>query len=669
MQTGQFFSNLYWKLHAKRYCLLVAAFSILLNWAGNTFVYENSYKFLYFDTMGTFVAVVVLGSVWGIIVALASSILLSMVTSPHFIYLAVVNIIAAFYWGILCESGALAVLKTKGNALKSTLKSSFISSAFFVLFAGVGCGLLTALCSSVIRGVVFQGVIFDQPYSLYFAEWFRGLFSVSGSGWASVFANYVADTFIEIPDKTLSVFFGAAICLTIFKFNIKVLTDTYQDEMQNSETPLYKIILQKAGLVEMLLLALFGAVYCFKAGGRVFEMLRGLAEKAPVYSVRDYLFVEAAAFTVIAVVFIILTGCFAAKKGETLSIDFRISARDNFYIKNMGKDLRNFLINTFMFSAVILIVYLYILMAITGISPVAYYNVISPVKANPSTLVWLLVMLIIFILLDRRNNDATEAITLNDELVKRRTVEHMSESFDAQKQKLQSLELDWSGSTVEFLRGARHDLINQLEKSKTGMDELLVEVYDNVVKPYRNSILESQKEMRSYIEEITNGVFEQYSFKDLEKELKTIADSLAEKTASYISVSFTSETDKNKTLYCRINKLFFMAVNNILDNSVYALQKKVMDPEFKAVLNISIFAENGPKIAVKIVDNAGGLSKEGLARIYKFPIESSKGERLGEGTVIAKNFINLFGGYITAQNRDYGGAGLETVIRLPAYEK
>ena len=90
MKPPKFLSDFYWQLHGRKYYFLVAAFSILLNWAGHTFVYENSYKFLYFDTLGTFVAVIVLGSVWGMLVALATAILLSALTSPHFIYFAVV---------------------------------------------------------------------------------------------------------------------------------------------------------------------------------------------------------------------------------------------------------------------------------------------------------------------------------------------------------------------------------------------------------------------------------------------------------------------------------------------------------------------------------------------------------------------------------------------------
>lgn len=111
MKIPKFLSDIFLNAGRKKYFFLIAAFSILLNWAGHSFVYENSYKFLYFDMLGTFVAAVVLGSAWGMLVALSTAILLSGITSPHFIYLAVINISGALYWGFLSESGTLEILK------------------------------------------------------------------------------------------------------------------------------------------------------------------------------------------------------------------------------------------------------------------------------------------------------------------------------------------------------------------------------------------------------------------------------------------------------------------------------------------------------------------------------------------------------------------------------
>jgi sensor histidine kinase regulating citrate/malate metabolism len=310
-----------------------------------------------------------------------------------------------------------------------------------------------------------------------------------------------------------------------------------------------------------------------------------------------------------------------------------------------------------------------ILISITGVTPVQYHKLISNASSSPETLIWLFIMLLMFILIDRKNNRTTEAMTLNEELVKKQTVEHISETFDAQRQKLQIMELSWSDNTVEFLRSARHDLINHLEKSKTGLDELLIEVYDNVVKPYSSSILESQKEMRSYVEEITCGRLSEYSLSSVGAEIAGIIGRLSAKTSSYMGVYFENSCDVSGK-YCKMNRLFFTAVNNIIDNSVYALQRLVLNGDFKARLRASIALSDGKTFCIKISDNAGGLSKENIAKIYKFQIESSKGQRLGEGTIIAGNFIKLLGGYVTAQNiRRDGSSGLETSVYLPYYEK
>ncbi|MDR1942134.1 MAG: hypothetical protein LBQ47_07385 [Endomicrobium sp.] len=675
-------SEIYRQFYNKRHYFVIAAFSVLLNWAGNTFVYENSYKFLYFDMLGTFVAVIALGSVWGILTALCTAILLSSITSPHFIYLAVVNMMGALYWGILSESGTLAIIKSKNNSFKPSLKSNMVSCLLFILFAGIGCGLFTAVFSSVLRGVVFQDAafesslrgivfqdaVFDRPYSLYFAQLFKQIFGVEGSGWLVLFANYVADTFIEIPDKLLTAFCGISICLTIFKFNIKTLTGAYQDKIQNEEVAWYKIMLKNLGPVEVFLFIVLGAAYLFKIKAISLITLTGFFETLPVNSPQNYIFLEMAVLPLFLIL-ILLAVKFFMPGGNPSDLDLNISVRSNFSIKNMDRDIKYFLTDTFAVSAAIVSVYMIILISITGITPVKYYKLISTVKSSPETLIWLFIMLLMFILIDRKNNRTTEAMTLNEELVKKQTAEHISETFDAQRQKLQIMELSWSDNTVEFLRSARHDLINHLEKSKTGLDELLIEVYDNVVKPYSSSILESQKEMRSYVEEITGGRLSEYPLSYAGEEIDKIIQKLRAQTSSYMDVYFENFENADGK-YCKINRLFFTAVNNIIDNSVYALQKLVLNGGFKACVKISLSVLGDKTFCVKISDNAGGLSKENIARIYKFQFESSKGQRLGEGTIIAGNFIKLLGGYITAQNVRQGGAvGLESAVYLPYYEK
>jgi sensor histidine kinase regulating citrate/malate metabolism len=173
--------------------------------------------------------------------------------------------------------------------------------------------------------------------------------------------------------------------------------------------------------------------------------------------------------------------------------------------------------------------------------------------------------------------------------------------------------------------------------------------------------------MRSYIEEITSGKLSEYQLYEIQSEIEKIVGQLKDKAGSYINAKFEGFDDVGEKS-CKINKLFFTAVRNILDNSVYALQKLALTEGFEAEIKISLGLPDEKNFTVKISDNAGGLSKENLARIYNFQIESSKGARFGEGTVIAGNFIKLLDGYITAQNvKTKDGAGLETTIFMPYY--
>ncbi|MDR1522930.1 MAG: hypothetical protein LBS29_03135 [Endomicrobium sp.] len=661
MNFFNLFSSLYWKLRDKKFLFLVAVFSILLNWAGYFFVYENSYNFLYFDMVGTFVAAIVLGSLWGIIVAFASTILLAVSTSPHFIYLAVVNIVGALYWGILSECGIFTIFKTLEQ--KSSLKSNFSKAIYFLLFYGVGAGLLTAFFSSIIRNIIFQNILVDKPYSLFFAHLFKNLFNFSNSDITTIFINYIADTFIEIPDKIIDVFFGLTICLTIFKFNIYTLTNTYQKQIYKIDIPWHKITLTRFSSPEICLFFILIIIYILKIKTTSLNLLVGFMNNLSLYSLQDYIFLEILSFPIFIFVIFLMLNLFSARSYKYL----QITPKYNLDIKSIDKDSKYFLIDIFFVSSILIITYLFILIVITGITPIEYYNTISIVKANPELLLWLLVTVCTFILIDQRNNKVTESVTLNNELIKKQTSEQISGAFDEQKQKLQVLELNWSDNTLEFLKSAKHDLINDLEKSKTGLNELLTEVYDNVVKPYTNLILKNQKEIREYIEELTNRDLKIYYLQDIIKELGNTVSMLQLK-APYIKIRIIRT--KRIDIYCKINKLFFIAFDNILDNSVYALQKHVLNNNFTATINIVLKIKDDKFISLSILDNAGGLSKDKISKIYKSSIESSKGNRLGEGTIIASNFIKILGGFIYAKNIRFRKMnGLETVINIPYFIK
>ena len=208
------FSDIYDSFYKKRFHILVTCFAVLLNWAGHSFVYENSYRFLTFDMVGTFVVAMTLGTVWALIAAIATPIVLSNITSPHFIYVAVINMTGAIVWGWLAETGNLVIFNTKSKN-KNNFKQTFFIAMKFVLFAAIAAGLIISIPSSVIKNVIFHDAIFKQPYSIYFTELFRNLFLIDNSGFLSIIANYIAETFIEIPNIIVTVFIGSIISMTI----------------------------------------------------------------------------------------------------------------------------------------------------------------------------------------------------------------------------------------------------------------------------------------------------------------------------------------------------------------------------------------------------------------------------------------------------------------------
>jgi hypothetical protein len=161
--------------------------------------------------------------------------------------------------------------------------------------------------------------------------------------------------------------------------------------------------------------------------------------------------------------------------------------------KEYESDITRFILTLFILSIAVVTVYIAFIVQITGINPIRYYRMMSEMPANISNFLWLIILLITFILIDKYNNNLTRTITMENELIKKETISEISDSFDTQRQKLQILELNWSQDTVELLKSSRHDLVNQLEKTKTGFDGLLYEIYEKIVKPYKEAILENQK--------------------------------------------------------------------------------------------------------------------------------------------------------------------------------
>ena len=661
------FSDIYDSFYKKRFHILITCFAVLLNWAGHSFVYENSYRFLTFDMVGTFVVAMTLGTIWALIAAIATPIVLSNITSPHFIYLAVINMTGAIVWGWLAETGNLTLFNTKSKN-KNNFKQIFSIVIKFLLFAAIAAGLIISIPSSIIKNVIFHDAIFKQPYSIYFTELFRNIFLIDNSGYLSIIANYIAETFIEIPNIIVTVFIGSIISMTILKYNTTMFTQHYQQKIKNNNISWFKICMSNISVVEFMTFVITGYIYISTVKSVSNTILTTIMTDISVNSIQGFIFLEMISIPLIIIILLLFLKTIIPIKKN--SFDFSYLQRNILNKKEFDSDIMNFILTLFLVSVVIVLIYISIIINLTGITPIRYYQSNSVSPANVSNFLWLIVLLITFILIDKYNNNMTRDITLENELIKKQTITEISDSFDTQRQKLQALELNWSQDTVELLRSSRHDLINEMEKTKTGLNDLLSEVYEKIVKPYKDAILENQKNTREHIEELGTGRLSKNTVSYIQDQIENQIEFYNLKLAPYIKITFDKLNEDVTKFYCYSNRLIFIAINNILDNSIFALQKLLLDDDFVAKLNISLqISSDSKNLIISITDNAGGLEETKLQKLYKEQIESSKGKRLGEGTIHTAYFVSILNGKINAANiTDKTGKGLKTNISIPLYK-
>jgi len=668
MNLKNIFSYIYNSFYKKRFHILITCFAVLLNWAGHSFVYENSYRFLTFDMVGTFVVAMTLGTIWALIAAIVTPIVLANITSPHFIYLAVINMTGAIVWGWLAETGNLTIFNTKSKN-KNDFKQTFFIVGKFMLFAAIAAGLIISVPSSIIKNVIFHDAIFKQPYSIYFTELFRTLFYVDNSGFLSIAANYVAETFIEIPNIIVTVFIGSIVSMTILKYNTTMFTQHYQQKIKKSNSSWFATCMANISVTEFVIFILAGYIYVTTVKAVSNTILTNIISDISVSSIQGFIFLEMISVPLIIILLLLfLKVILPIKKAP---FDFNYLQRNILNKKEFDSDIAKFIMMLFVISAIVVFIYIAIIINLTGITPIKYYQTNSVSPANTSNFLWLIILLITFILIDKKNNNMTRDITLENELIKKQTITEISDSFDTQRQKLQALELNWSQDTVELLRSSRHDLINELEKTKTGFNDLLSEVYEKIVKPYKDAILENQKNTREHIEELGTGKLSKNTVSYIQEQIESQIEFYNLKLKPYISITFDKFNEDETRFYCYTNRLIFIAINNILDNSIFALQKLLLDDNFVAKLNISLKTSQDLKsLIISVTDNAGGIEETKLQKLYKEQVESSKGKRLGEGTIHTAYFVSILGGKINAKNvADEKNKGLKTDILIPMYKK
>lgn len=139
-------------------CILL--FCLAINAAGNSIAFDNSYRFLYLDMIGTFISAVLYGPVGGFMVGALTNSFLSIFKSPHFWYFTPENILGGIYWGILAERNTFAIRDY-----------SFRRFFYKIVFLG---GVVGGAVCSILGGIIQHYVFHDhtKSYSSYVTQFF-----------------------------------------------------------------------------------------------------------------------------------------------------------------------------------------------------------------------------------------------------------------------------------------------------------------------------------------------------------------------------------------------------------------------------------------------------------------------------------------------------------------
>lgn len=265
-------------------------------------------------------------------------------------------------------------------------------------------------------------------------------------------------------------------------------------------------------------------------------------------------------------------------------------------------------------------------------------------------------------------------VALNNKM--NRTVER---AVAASKNTLQELELTWESHSRSFIHRLknRFSQFRESDLSLKDQDDLLVMVYDEVVKPFEGMILEEVGKLAETSAQQVVPLSVPVLFQELYRLIpRTVTESRAYR---FLYRELPADLD-NPALICEtsLRILYNEILFNLITNSAraIALQKDRCREEgrsFAGRIEVS-FAKAGQGkqdlLMIAVRDNGGGFPRDVLSEVYTKPIHSSdrsRPGRLGEGTVWTAFYTQLLHGFIQAGNYECedGTQGATTALYFP----
>ena len=177
---------------------------------------------------------------------------------------------------------------------------------------------------------------------------------------------------------------------------------------------------------------------------------------------------------------------------------------------------------------------------------------------------------------------------------------------------------------------------------------------------------ESYEKIEKTVNYLSHTIDDFRNFFKTNKELSTVsikstlnkATNLLMGDINLYEILYTENIPKNLNIVTYKNELI-QALINILKNSIDAFKDK---PKENQILTVKVFEEI-THISIEIQDNAGGIKKEVLSKVYE-PYFSTKSKNgTGLGLYVCKTIIEEhLNGKLTMSSKDIN---TKTVIKLP----
>ena len=636
----------------------VLVFCIAVNYIGSVIAFDNSYRFLFLDMIGTFIAAVVFGPVFAVTTALLTNTLTS-ITTPNLAHFAFANAAGGLWWAYAAQRGWLAVLRPQKAAPTGAWQRIRSSLQLIVVGGGGACVAVSVVA------VFLKSFVFGHETATYGDYLFAAF---AGPTW---FRALAADLVLSFPDKTLVAMAGFIMVQSYLRFTNCQLCEIPSTDRRR---------LAAANHRDITLLVPTLVVFLAALAWRHFQLFPGEGHASAHWTV---------GLLALALLAAALWPCFTTRSVR------RDALRDLFetQAQHPASDSDYWFLGTLGVGLVFISMLYWGAFAWLGQTPWAYYASKSwPITPSWTAIIAIIGLAVAQVFIARINERRATELKLQD---KAAVHEEAKNALDLLGQELHRA---LSGS------------LQTAQELETGWEE-----NPAIVKQIRNIVAEMQHEPGNWLAQAVRegrpftgaelaacqGAIEfvKARIKEQCRDIPTMfdftpqtlpVDQAARQVEDYVKTHFASlesypyvgldvQVDQGVRTMSDMEVSLIpgqlrSVLRNLVANSVQAigrLYRLSAEAQFRRKIVVRITFDRD--LVISVIDEGGGFPPEIVGDIYVTGVTSSKkriggGARTGEGTMLIKFFVGLMGATIAADNVTSvdGHVGASTKILFPA---